>query len=611
MPANLWARMAAVGTAAALLVTACAPDDAELEPDATPTEESPDPDRTSEPDEGSGSETSPEAEEEEDEQAEPDVVADEDGFLRANTLPDPVAEQLIELPVEGSDELASAKVQAVSLDSDGDFARLVIAWLPPEDGEALTNDLTAAFRARAQATPYLRLVDRGASELIEPLYAESRQFRNNGGGDESAPSPETLSVSDGLNKMQDVCVCTGVSSSSNDGFTHLLYLDFPAPESGEVDILLSEALEPLRDVPVSSGEPFEMPDDDLSRFTPRDHEMAEQYGAGAVAERRVPLASRSEALTGLTTTEEGETREVSLPADVLFEFGEYSLTGDAESIIEDAAEKLNEEASGQTVTVEGHTDNVSGHDINQPLSENRAEAVAEAIEPLLDGDITIETEGHSFDRPLVPNEDADGNELPENQALNRRVSFRYTVVEESEVQIDLGYEELDDLQEAEETDAADGALASYILPAPEEDNSEYDIRLDVLEAENSGDSVTLHLGLGLSEGDYDPNALPGSRAAEDPQLFGKNPYSTNVDPGMGNIGLVDLGSEQQHFPTTGGPLHCLCSEVAPFGQALSEQGTAVYAEFRLSESIEGPLVLRIPDSAQIELPEDVVEQISG
>lgn len=603
------ARAGVLAVAAALLITACAPQDAGQAPPED--QSSPGSEQPTSPGSEETSETETEGADEE--EPEPGMAADDDGYLRATTLPDPVAEQVIELPIDGTEEeSATAKAQVVSLDSDGEYARLVVAWLRLEDEEAVAPSVTAPFSARAMSRPFTRLIDRGASELIEPLYADSYFFASDGAEDPSeSPAPEALTAEAGLNKSQIPCVCSSIDASRGTEQTALFYLDFPAPESDEVDLLLTEWGEPLRDVPVSSGEPFEVPEDDYSSFVPRDHEPAEQYGTGAVGERRLPLNARSESLTGLTKTVEGDTQEVSLPADVLFEFGESALTSEAEQIIVDAADKLNEEATGETVTVEGHTDNVDGHDINQPLSEDRAEAVADILEPLLDEAITLETEGHSYHQPLAPNEDAEGNDLPENRELNRRVSFRYTAVQDSGVEIDLGYEELEELAEAEETDTADGALASYLLPVPEEDRTSDGVRLDVLDAQAEGDTVTLRFQLALHDAPGDPRALPGSPSAEDPQLFGSNSFSSGVHPGAGNFGLVDMGTEQQHFPVTGGALHCLCSETLAYGPALSPTGTPMYAEFRLPDDVEGPLVLRIPDSAQIELPETLVDQISS
>ncbi|GAA4835681.1 OmpA family protein [Garicola koreensis] len=609
---DLWARAAATGAAALLLITACAPDDVGSDPSETQQS----PGAVSEPstDHETGSASADPQETELETDAQPRMAPDDDGFLRSTTLPEPVAEQVIELPVEGTeDQTATSKAQVISLDSDGEYARLVVAWLRKDGGEAVAPNVTSPFSARSMSRPFSRLVDRDAGELIEPLYAESYFFASDGPEDGAAgsPSPEVLSAGAGLNKSQIPCVCSSIGISGGDETTGLFYVDFPAPEADEVDLMLSEWSAPIREVPVTTDEPFELPDDEFSSFVPSDHEPAEQYGTGAVAERKLPLSARSESLTGVTKTLEGDTQEVSLPADVLFDFGESSLTSEAEQIIADAAEKLNEEASGKRVVIEGHTDNVDGHDINQPLSEDRAEAVTEAIGPMLDEGISIETEGHSFNQPLVPNEDADGNDLPQNRELNRRVSFRYTAVEDSGVEIDLGYEELEDLQEAEEVETAEGALASYVLPSPEQDRSEDEVRLDILTPDRQDESVMMRFELALNSGSGDTQALPGSQAAEDPQLFGKNAFSSGVHPGAGNFGLLDMGSEQQHFPVTGGSLHCLCSETLVYGPALSPLGTPIYAEFQLPEDTEGPLVLRIPDSAQIELSKDVVDHMTG
>lgn len=606
----LWVRVGALGAALGLLITACAPENAGSGPTVSPDTQSPE---TAASDEAPEGQASPDADDSTEEEPEPGIVND-DGFLRSAALPEPVAEQVIELPADGTeDATAASKAQVISLDSDGKYARLVVAWLPKDGEDAVDPDVTSPFSARSMSRPFSRLIDREADELIEPLYADSYFFASDGpeSGASDSPSPEELSAGAGLNKSQIPCVCSSIDISGGDEQTGLFYLDFPAPEAHEVDLMLAEWAEPIQDVPVTSDEPFEMPDDEFSSYVPGDHEPADQYGTGAVAERRLPLTARSESLTGITKTLEGETQEVSLPADVLFDFGESSLTGEAEQIIADAAEKLNQEASGESVVIEGHTDNVDGHDINQPLSEHRAESVADTISPMLDEGISIETQGHSFNQPLVPNEDADGNDLPENRELNRRVSFRYTAVEDSGVEIDLGYEELEGLEEAEEAETAEGALASYVLPSPEEDRSEGDVRLDIIEAERQNESVVMRFELAVDDDSGDSLALPGSQAAEEPQLFGKNAFSSGVHPGAGNFGLLDMGSEQQYFPVTGGSLHCLCSETLAHGPALSSVGTPVYAEFKLPDELEGPLALRIPDSAQIELPRELTNQITG
>ncbi|GAA1070245.1 OmpA family protein [Nocardiopsis composta] len=121
----------------------------------------------------------------------------------------------------------------------------------------------------------------------------------------------------------------------------------------------------------------------------------------------------------------GEERVVTLAADVLFEFDEAELTGDAQEALEEAAAVLREEAGGKTVRIDGYTDAKGDDAHNVPLSEARAEAVEKELTGLLDGvDVTFETAGHGSADPVAPNE-VDGEDNPEGRAENRRVEIRF------------------------------------------------------------------------------------------------------------------------------------------------------------------------------------------
>lgn len=597
----------------ALVLSSCAPEGAT---DGTETEEQTETSPAESPDAG---EETPPSEDETDEEApedeepeEPEYVL-EDGFWRANTLPDPVAEMVVQTPSRHADgEQASAKMQVLSLDSDGDYSRLVLGWLEPEEGDRIRPETISAMSATMDTDPYkpwVRLIDREADELIEPLRADGRSFDF-----EAEPDVEDLSGDFEQAVVRANCICSQASTGANQegSSTYLMFIDFPTPESESVDVLAGQWVEPLEDVPVSEGDPFQMPDDDLSGFvfTGPESEPPATYGAGALYERRTDLSARSQSLTGVTTVVDQETQEVSLPADVLFEFGEDSLSSEASSIISDAAEKLNAEAADQTVIVEGHTDNVDGHDINQPLSESRAEAVAEEIEPLLDEDISLETEGHSFDQPLAPNEDAEGNDLPENRELNRRVSFRYNAVDEdSGTEIDLGYEEIEEVAESEETDTADGALASYVLQPGEEDESELEVRFDIIEAEQEDGTVSMKFAIADPSGDdYERDAFGYSEGQA--AHFGPNPYFRASFPTAADITLIDEEDDHQHFPVTAGPLNCLCTEVTADAPGLGAEPAPMFAEFRLPEDLSDSLTLRIADSNEITLPDSVKEELA-
>lgn len=75
------------------------------------------------------------------------------------------------------------------------------------------------------------------------------------------------------------------------------------------------------------------------------------------------------------------------------------------------------------VVVEGHTDSTGGKEINQKLSEQRAEAVKKYLEVNASDIVTeIEAEGFGYEKPLA------SNKTPEGRAQNRRVDVIITPV---------------------------------------------------------------------------------------------------------------------------------------------------------------------------------------
>jgi len=121
------------------------------------------------------------------------------------------------------------------------------------------------------------------------------------------------------------------------------------------------------------------------------------------------------------TDERGGDTVVTLTADVLFEFGKSDLVPGAREEIEALADAL---PRGAAVAVDGHTDSISGDDINQPLSEARAQAVADVLTQARP-DVTLTVAGHSSAKPVAPNE-VDGHDNPAGRALNRRVEITYS-----------------------------------------------------------------------------------------------------------------------------------------------------------------------------------------
>jgi outer membrane protein OmpA-like peptidoglycan-associated protein len=103
----------------------------------------------------------------------------------------------------------------------------------------------------------------------------------------------------------------------------------------------------------------------------------------------------------------------------LFDFGSSDLRPTSEDRLERLL-RLLEDVDG-TVRVVGHTDDVGGDSINQPLSEARAEAVAEHLAANGIDANRIETEGRAASEPVEPNQHLDGSDNPEGRQANRRV----------------------------------------------------------------------------------------------------------------------------------------------------------------------------------------------
>ncbi|MBV2364334.1 OmpA family protein [Streptomonospora nanhaiensis] len=118
----------------------------------------------------------------------------------------------------------------------------------------------------------------------------------------------------------------------------------------------------------------------------------------------------------------GGTTTVTVSADVLFEFDEAALTGNARQQLADIAERLRG-ATG-TVEVVGHSDGLGEDSYNQDLSERRAEAVRDALLDELGADAPeIEASGRGSEEPVAEETDDQGNDDPAGRAQNRRVEI--------------------------------------------------------------------------------------------------------------------------------------------------------------------------------------------
>jgi outer membrane protein OmpA-like peptidoglycan-associated protein len=111
------------------------------------------------------------------------------------------------------------------------------------------------------------------------------------------------------------------------------------------------------------------------------------------------------------------TAKAQLNEQFLFDLGKFELKSEAQSQLSNIAKLLIVNPNGK-LKIEGHTDNKGTAKANQLLSENRANAVANALKAMgIPETITIETKGCGFSQPFVP------NNSEENKAKNRRVEI--------------------------------------------------------------------------------------------------------------------------------------------------------------------------------------------
>jgi len=106
--------------------------------------------------------------------------------------------------------------------------------------------------------------------------------------------------------------------------------------------------------------------------------------------------------------------KVTFDSGILFESGKSTLNESSKNALKNFSASLN--ASPDTdVTIFGHTDNTGARALNEQLSRDRAESVANYLKLNGVGGGRITTSGKAWDEPVADNKTAAG------RALNRRV----------------------------------------------------------------------------------------------------------------------------------------------------------------------------------------------
>ena len=144
-----------------------------------------------------------------------------------------------------------------------------------------------------------------------------------------------------------------------------------------------------------------------------------QFSSAPLTFPQDPLNFASEPIR----TETATTIEVTLPADILFDFDKAEIRPTAQMALREVADMIRGKARGP-VTIQGYTDALGKDGFNQTLSERRASAVKgwlAAKESLAAARFV--TAGFGSRNPVAPNRKPDGTDDPDGRQLNRRVTL--------------------------------------------------------------------------------------------------------------------------------------------------------------------------------------------
>ncbi len=120
--------------------------------------------------------------------------------------------------------------------------------------------------------------------------------------------------------------------------------------------------------------------------------------------------------TDVSVSREGDRIKLTMPSAVTFATNSATLSGAAMDSLNRAAETLVQYPE-TTITVAGHTDNTGNDSINQPLSERRAQSVADYLSRRGVDYSRLRTVGYGSRQPVASN----GTEVGRSE--NRRVEI--------------------------------------------------------------------------------------------------------------------------------------------------------------------------------------------
>ena len=501
-------------------------------------------------------------------------IQDIDGYHTDARLGDGLAHIDLQLPWSngGPERLTKGRFQVLSLDRKGDNVRMVAAWLKPASGPIMGSRTLATGRDDLNTWPTTKLWDPKTNEVISPLQ-----------------------MNDDTNR--DKCHCSQLATRSSDNnpqkdHVELIWVDFPAPANNEVRVIPSEWSGPIdQPITITDNQPFDNPAPDVATFDD-DENPSDEYGTPDAKRYIDKLKGKTESLLGSSTTATDATTALNITADVLFDFDKSDINDKGHKVLGNVAKTLNQQATGQTVKIVGHTDAKGDDAYNKKLSEDRAKAVEKELQPQLTN-VKLETEGRGETQPIAKNFDDKGSDLEDNQAKNRRVSFEFKPTNAGDIQVDTG-QRAKDVPEVKSTTPHEGALASAEFLLPERHNNP--IRIDINKVSEKGDYVRLDYSFSVTG--KTPhfsyfNGVPGYNQFH----FGINNFTGTITPSGSNVSLID-SKNTLHFSPQAAGRGCLCTEATGTDYVGYSTPAPMYGYFPKKLLDEGKVTLRIGDSGK-------------
>lgn len=223
---------------------------------------------------------------------------------------------------------------------------------------------------------------------------------------------------------------------------------------------------------------------------------------------------------------------LTLDSEVLFADDDHELTEDAGSALQAAAVEL-EHAAGGELQIVGHTDATDPPEDGQQLSEDRAAAVHERLDELIDlADFTILTEGRAAQEP-VSDQDTE-----QARAANRRVELHYTPAPDRDVPAEEA--------ELPPTEGPVGTAGEPVIVTGEDGGA---VEVTVEEVYSAGDLLVGRVRVEVVEElDGEDHAGPLARVLSFGDLGTSQRQGDPYDPGHQADALSLLVGGQRHLP---------------------------------------------------------------